>query len=211
MTDTKGKRTRERIVTSAAPIFNQRGYGASVSDLMEATGLEKGGIYRHFESKDAIAVAAFDHTVRLQAERIRAYVSAAPRDAVARMVAVAEALASVTENPTVPGGCPLLNTAVECDDADDPLHRELRSRTRRAMTDLLRAVAKIVGEGVSSGELAAATRPDAEASTLVASMEGAIMMSKLYKDPAHVWRAVARVRERAESLRRRRASAKTGS
>lgn len=192
-------------MSSAAPIFNQRGYaGASVSHLMEATGLEKGGIYRHFESKDAIAVAAFDHTVRLQADRIRDYVHAAPPDAVSRMVAVAEALASVTENPTVPGGCPLLNTAVECDDADDPLHRELRSRTRRAMTDLLRAISKIVADGVSSRELAPATRPDAEASTLVASMEGAIMMSKLYRDPAHVWRAVAGVRERAELLRRRK-------
>jgi TetR/AcrR family transcriptional repressor of nem operon len=50
---TKGERTRARIVATAAPLFNQRGYvGASMADLMAATGLEKGGIYRHFESKD---------------------------------------------------------------------------------------------------------------------------------------------------------------
>ena len=28
---------------------------------MEETGLEKGGIYRHFESKEDLAVAAFDY------------------------------------------------------------------------------------------------------------------------------------------------------
>jgi len=31
------------------------------ADLMEATGLEKGGIYRHFPSKEAVAAEAFDY------------------------------------------------------------------------------------------------------------------------------------------------------
>ena len=31
-----------------------------MADLMEATGLEKGGIYRHFPSKEAVAAEAFD-------------------------------------------------------------------------------------------------------------------------------------------------------
>ena len=45
----KGEQTRQEIIRKAAPIFNQRGYdGAALSDLMRATGLEKGGIYRHF-------------------------------------------------------------------------------------------------------------------------------------------------------------------
>ena len=52
----KGEETRERIVAQAAVLFNQRGVeGTSISDLMEATGLEKGGIYRHFP-KEAVAV-----------------------------------------------------------------------------------------------------------------------------------------------------------
>ena len=50
---TKGEQTRQRIVKEAAPIFNRRGYeGSSLSDLMKATGLKKGGIYRHFSSKE---------------------------------------------------------------------------------------------------------------------------------------------------------------
>src|SRR5215469_13011703 len=41
----KGQETRERIIAQAASLFNQRGFeGGSMSDLMEATGLEKGGI-----------------------------------------------------------------------------------------------------------------------------------------------------------------------
>ena len=55
----KGDQTRERIIAKAAELFNQRGLeGTSMADLMEATGLEKGGIYRHFPSKEAVAAEA---------------------------------------------------------------------------------------------------------------------------------------------------------
>src|SRR5207247_2001481 len=49
MAGTKGLQTRQRIVEMAAPVFNRQGYvGASMRDLISATGLEKGGIYNHF-------------------------------------------------------------------------------------------------------------------------------------------------------------------
>ena len=58
----KGEHTRQEIIREAAPIFNRRGYdGAALSDLMKATGLEKGGIYRHFDSKEQLAAEAFDY------------------------------------------------------------------------------------------------------------------------------------------------------
>src|SRR5271168_901917 len=60
---TKGEQTRRKIVAAAAPIFNQHGYeGSSLADLMAATGLKKGGIYRHFSSKEKLAAEAFDYT-----------------------------------------------------------------------------------------------------------------------------------------------------
>ena len=58
----KGERTKQEIIRKAAPIFNEKGYdGAALSDLMRATGLEKGGIYRHFDGKEQLAAAAFDY------------------------------------------------------------------------------------------------------------------------------------------------------
>jgi TetR/AcrR family transcriptional repressor of nem operon len=58
----KGEKTRQRIVRKAAAVFNQRVYsGTSLSELMEETGLEKGGIYRHFESKEDLAATSFNY------------------------------------------------------------------------------------------------------------------------------------------------------
>jgi TetR/AcrR family transcriptional repressor of nem operon len=40
---TKGERTRQKIVETAAVLFNQRGFtGCSMADIVEASGLEKG-------------------------------------------------------------------------------------------------------------------------------------------------------------------------
>jgi TetR/AcrR family transcriptional repressor of nem operon len=62
----KGEETRQEIIRKAASIFNQKGYsGTAISDLMRATGLEKGGIYRHFDSKQELAVDAFDHAWKI--------------------------------------------------------------------------------------------------------------------------------------------------
>ena len=60
---TKGQQTRREIVEKAAPLFNKKGYECtSLSDLMHATGLKEGGIYRHFSSKEELATAAFDYS-----------------------------------------------------------------------------------------------------------------------------------------------------
>ena len=67
---TKGERTRLEIVRNAAPLFNTKGYeGTSLSDLMAATGLQKGGIYRHFASKEELAGEAFDYAWRRAFEK----------------------------------------------------------------------------------------------------------------------------------------------
>ena len=68
----KGERTRRRIVECSAPVFNTKGYaGASMSDLVLVTGLEKGGIYNHFGSKEQLALEAFDYATGIMRERFR--------------------------------------------------------------------------------------------------------------------------------------------
>jgi len=54
------------IIRKAAPISNQKGYdGAALSHLMRASGPAKGGICRHFESKEELAGDTFDHAWKI--------------------------------------------------------------------------------------------------------------------------------------------------
>src|ERR1700748_3396306 len=112
---TKGERTRRRIVELAAPVFNRQGFaGASLRDLVGATGLEKGGIYNHFGSKEQLALEAYDYAMTRVTE------------ALARPTRMIRAFAANARKPSVEGGCPIMNTAIEADDT----HPELRDRAR---------------------------------------------------------------------------------
>jgi AcrR family transcriptional regulator len=54
----QSERTQQQIIEAAAQLFVRKGfYGASISDLAQATGLTKGALYHHFENKDAIFFA----------------------------------------------------------------------------------------------------------------------------------------------------------
>jgi hypothetical protein len=77
------------------------------------------------------------------------------------------------------------------------------------MSRALGTIREIVADGVASGELKSTADPDAEATTLVATMEGALMLSKLYDDPSHMRRAVAAVRDRADALTARRGTSRS--
>jgi len=202
---TKGERTRARIVATAAPLFNQRGFdGASMADLMAATGLEKGGIYRHFESKDELAFAAFDYLIEKHQERIHSFIDA-QTTAVARLTALGEAIASLAERPAVKGGCPLLNTAVESDDAKGPSYAELRKRTRAGMRRLIGYARHIIEEGIASGELQPTLDAAREAELMIATMEGALMISKLFDEPRYVLQAAAHFGHLASRMARSQA------
>ena len=74
---TKAERTRQFIVEKAAPIFNQKGIaGTSISDIMKATRLAKGGIYGNFASKEEILLAVFDHIVGIVEKELRLLLAA---------------------------------------------------------------------------------------------------------------------------------------
>jgi len=194
----KGTATRQRIVERAAPVFNQRGYwGASMSDLVDATGLEKGGIYNHFGSKEALALEAFDHNTDVVADRIRRHLDGTT-DAVERLQAVIAAFRSFVERPPFAGGCPLLNTATESDDT----HPALRDLARQRMTELLDGtVGRIVKRGIANGELRAGVDASETATVVVAALEGAIMLSRLYGSPGPMRRTADHLTRWVETLR----------
>jgi TetR/AcrR family transcriptional regulator, transcriptional repressor for nem operon len=170
----KGEQTRQEIIRKAAPIFNQKGYaGAALSDLMRATGLEKGGIYRHFESKQELAGEAFDHAWKLAMDRRFEGTQEIP-NAVDRLEQIVRNFRDRRAG-LVPGGCPLLNTAVDSDDGNT----ELRGKARQALNSWLDRLQSIAAEGQRRGEVRADV-DSAELATLIAStLEGSLMVSRL--------------------------------
>ena len=190
----KGADTREQILLRAAYLFNVKGYsGVALSDVMEVTGLQKGGIYNHFESKEQLAVEAFEYAVSLIGERLRQALTG-KTGARERLRAFLIFFEDYSRNPPVPGGCPIMNTAIEHDDGNP----ELRKRSRAAMERWRRFLLRTVEHGIESGELRRDIDPEQVATILIATIEGSIMMSKLYRDHAHIDRALAHLKHYVE-------------
>ena len=62
-----GRETRQNIIEKSLQIFSVKGYyNTSVSDIMGATGLTKGGLYAHFDSKEEIWNAAYEKAVEMK-------------------------------------------------------------------------------------------------------------------------------------------------
>lgn len=183
----KGEQTREMILAQAAQLFNRQGYfGSSLSDIMHETGLEKGGIYNHFASKEQLALEAFDYAFGLTQRHVREALQG-KHHAVERLHAMIAFFQSVAEDPPIMGGCPVLNTAIEADDAQPAL----RERALGAMDQWRETIRHIVARGIERHELRLDVDGDEVATIFISTLEGAVMLSSLYRDTVHMRRAVA--------------------
>lgn len=171
----KGEATRQRIIAQAAEIINQHGYkGCSLQQIMEATGLEKGGIYRHFESKEELAAEAFDFAWKTTFD-LRTHDLDSIPDPLDRLK---QHIARVGSGSVIPGGCPLLNTAIDSDHGNPVL----RDRARKALRNWQAMLRKILEEGIANGTLKPNLDTEEMANHIIASLEGGMVISRLERN-----------------------------
>lgn len=170
----KGEQTRQEIVEKAAAMFNLREYeGAALSDLMKPTGLEKGGIYRHFDSKQQLAAEAFDYAWNLALDT-----DFEGTQGIANTVdRLKQGIRNFRNRSAglVIGGCPLLNTAIDSDDGNP----QLREKARHALNSWLGRLESIIEEGQGRAEIRRYVEPSELATLIVGTLEGSLMMSRL--------------------------------
>ncbi|NGQ96608.1 TetR/AcrR family transcriptional regulator [Brevibacillus sp. SYP-B805] len=186
MGNRRGEQTKALIVQKASKLFNCQGYAASsISDIMHETGLGKGGIYNHFESKEELMLSAFSYSIEMMTHHYSEAL-AGKKGCLERLLAIASVFEGLAERELLPGGCPIMNAAIEADDVD-PL---LREKAREAMDGLLGMVRSVIQKGMEKGEIRQDADPEFVATVFISTLEGALMLSKLYWNPEYMKRAV---------------------
>ena len=173
----KGEQTRRKILEKAAPLFNKRGFhGCSMQDISAATGLEKGSLYTHFDSKEQLASEAFD-TAWTQSCKARV-------DNLDQATGSIEKLKLHIDNfvskPPFAGGCPLLNAAMDADDGNPLLYQ----KAQKALNGWIAFLREIIEQGQMSGELSPSVEPEALSTLIISMLEGAFFTSRLQKSKA---------------------------
>ena len=172
--------TREQILDAATRLMHVSGYrGTSLDDVLRETGVGKGNFYYYFKSKEELGYAILDRIVRGFVERALEPSFADPsRPPLHRIYRFLDGVLETQRQRNCVGGCPMGNLASELSDVHEGFRRrlaEIFTRWRERLTEALR-------EAQSDGSLALTCDAGRLAQFLVASLEGAILMTKVTKE-----------------------------
>jgi hypothetical protein len=118
-------------------------------------------------------------------------------DGRAQLRAMFDVYRMLSEQPFIKGGCPILHTAVEADDT----HPALRDRARGAMNAWLTLVAGALEAGRAAGQFRRDIGVRDVSGTIVAALEGGILLAKLYRDPSWMRAVIDQMSAYVDSLR----------
>ncbi len=173
-------RTRQHLLEAAFAEMHRHGYqAASLSRILANTGLTKGALYHHFDSKHALGLAVIDEVIAPQvaAQWIEPLERASedPIGAIQRGLLDA---ARFIDEEMVRQGCPLNNLAQEMSSIDEEFRRRLEAIFQRWRD----AFARVLTRGQREGRVAENVSPDAAAVFLVAALEGCVGLAKNARD-----------------------------
>ncbi|HZF06129.1 MAG TPA: TetR family transcriptional regulator C-terminal domain-containing protein [Patescibacteria group bacterium] len=175
-----GKTTRDAILAAALRLMHVHGYHAtSLDDVLRESGVGKGNFYYHFRSKEELGYAILDQIVAAFVERTLQPCFADPTGApLAQIRCFLDRLEQAQRDRKCMGGCAMGNLASELSD----VHEGFRKRLASVFTTWHAQFAEALAKAKRRGEVVAACEPDATARFVVASLEGAILLTKVTKD-----------------------------
>jgi AcrR family transcriptional regulator len=134
----KGDATRASILREAGRQASVRGLSAvSLNDVAEGVGLSKSGLFKHFDSKEAMQEAMLADTCDRFVAFVWTPVEASPPGR-ARLEKIFDAWMDWGEVENAAGGCLIMSASLELDDQPGPLRDLLHGRLQRWSKALVR-------------------------------------------------------------------------
>lgn len=188
--------TKERIIDIATRLIHLNGFNnTSVDEILKESGVGKGSFYYYFESKEALGQVILERHFKRFLEEVAGQAFRTHQDPVERIFALLDLVLEKQRARSCSGGCPMGNLAAEMSDLNEDFRRTLikgftgwQEKIEEALTEA-RAKKKLI-ETVDVKRLS---------QYLVAGMQGAILMGKVWREPAIL---VACFEEMKEHLRR---------
>ena len=190
----KGERTRARIVEAAARLIYERGVaGTTLDDVKAAADVSGSQMYHYFPGKDELVQAVITHQADVIAgnQRQADLATAKGLKAWGDMV-VAQATSSQGK-----GGCPLGSLAGQLAETDP--------HARALLAGGFAQWQAIIADGLRrlhvAGQLPGGTDPDNLAVTLLAALQGGLLLAQVQRDPRPLQTAVGTLLELARGNR----------
>ncbi|WP_016834784.1 TetR/AcrR family transcriptional regulator [Herbaspirillum lusitanum] len=164
----------DAALDKAIVVFTEKGYyGASVSDLGTALGLTAGSIYKAFDDKRAVFIAALERYIALRTERLRQALESARtgRERVRTLLAL---YAASSYDDDGRRGCLIVSSAVELAISDP----EIAGRVAQSLDVHEKRLALFIRQGQEDGSVPAHVEAAATARLLLCVMQGMRVIGK---------------------------------
>jgi len=173
----KGQTTHAHILKISRHLFTTRGFSnTSVNTIIAATGVKKGNLYYHFASKEELGLA-----VLLDAqEEFTGFLndSFQGENPVDKIINSCEMLLDFLQKQNFVGGCLFGNTALEMSDGNSKFGKIIQDVFDHWTTK----IEQHLTQGRADGSFKSNIPIPALATTVVATIEGGIMMSRVSKE-----------------------------
>ncbi|MGA7908841.1 MAG: TetR/AcrR family transcriptional regulator [Candidatus Sulfotelmatobacter sp.] len=171
------ERTRERLLQAASREVYISGFqSASLETILASTGVTKGALYYHFDSKEALGYAMVEEILapQLRAKWLRPLRSG--KDPIDNLIGIVQGQS--VRPKEVRGGCPLNNLAQEM----SPLDEGFRKRMAKLFLEWQEGIAAALREGQIRGRVRRDVEPAEAAGFLIAVNEGYVSLAKNAQD-----------------------------
>ncbi|WP_433830755.1 TetR/AcrR family transcriptional regulator [Actinoplanes sp. CA-015351] len=151
----RGERTRTAVLDQALLLATVNGLdGLSLSQVADALGVSKSGLFAHWRSKEALQLAVIDHARAQWTALVIGPARSAPAG-VRRLWAVHDSRLAFYESRVLPGGCFFANAHFEFNARPGVIRDRLAAELRDWMAFLTRTAA----DAVTLGEVRADVDP----------------------------------------------------
>ena len=183
------KRTREDILKSVFDTVHSKGLtGTGLNELFRISGASSGSFYNYFRSKQELGHALIDFEWSQLRSNILEPAKQQNDSAIAKILWIIDRLeAKQIESPEC-SGCILGNFIVDLAEQDP----SFRIHLQEIFALWQNAIADIIRDGRE--EFKTDVDPDLLAEAIITSLEGAMLMGKLYRDRAKITRGFDLVR-----------------
>jgi TetR/AcrR family transcriptional repressor of nem operon len=166
------EQTRQRVLKAATRAIRAEGpHRMAVAKVMARAGLTVGGFYAHFSSKDDLIAAAIDEM--FAEARSRVLLETGERPPAEALGAYIDFYLSASHRDARATGCPMPSLA-----ADLP---RLTEKARERFAAGVQGLRRRIGDRLA---LLGHTDPEAEASSMIAELVGALSLARAEPDPA---------------------------
>jgi TetR/AcrR family transcriptional repressor of nem operon len=171
----KGQQTRARIVEAAARLVHEQGVaGTTLDDVKAAAGVSGSQLYHYFPDKDQLVQAVITH----QADLIAGNQRHADLGSSAGMRAWRDLVTAQVRSAEGQGGCPLGSLAGQLAETDPDARRLLAD----GFAQWQAAIAGGLRRRDEAGPLPDGIDPDALAVTLLATLQGGLLLAQVQRD-----------------------------